>query len=437
MKVDLKCKGETNMEKSQKLQLIMKKGRHLFICEQQQKINKMMISLMKYCLYENKEEQEELKLFFHSLKGTGATFNFEDISNIGKEYEDYICSIENESELSKDVFYTLLKGLAQAHDEIEKLNKECKIEENEDLLIHDEYKLKDNRGTILIVDDDITLLNQLEKVFKYEGYNVISIDKPQEVIKTIQKENIDIILLDIMMPKIDGFEVFSEIQKEKLDIPIIFLTGKTFIEDKITALNSGADDYITKPFKIEEVLARVNRALERNSHYRIDELTGAYTKKHFRKRIKEAQNKLIKQEEIFSLAFIDIDYFKDINDTYGHIVGDLVLKKIADRIKSKIRSQDELFRFGGDEFVIIFPKATDNQVYNILERIRKEMQSNPIYYNKTDKPINISFSAGIGTIKDANQTIEELIEITDKYLYMAKQQGRNKIKYQENLNPGF
>jgi len=373
MKVDLKCKGETNMEKSQKLQLIMKKGRHLFICEQQQKINKMMISLMKYCLYENKEEQEELKLFFHSLKGTGATFNFEDISNIGKEYEDYICSIENESELSKDVFYTLLKGLAQAHDEIEKLNKECKIEENEDLLIHNEDKLKDNKGTILIVDDDITLLNQLEKVFKYEGYNVISIDKPQEVIKTIQKENIDIILLDIMMPKIDGFEVFSEIQKEKLDIPIIFLTGKTFIEDKITALNSGADDYITKPFKIEEVLARVNRALERNSHYRIDELTGAYTKKHFRKRIKEAQNKLIKQGEIFSLAFIDIDYFKDINDTYGHIVGDLVLKKIADRIKSKIRSQDELFRFGGDEFVIIFPKATDNQVYNILERIRKEI----------------------------------------------------------------
>lgn len=425
------------MEKSQRLQSIMKKGRHLFICEQQQKINKMMISLMQYCLYENKEEQEELKLFFHSLKGTGATFNFEDISKIGKEYEDYICSIENEPELSKDVFYTLLKGLAQAHDEIEKLNKECKIEENEDSLIESEYKLKDNRGTILIVDDDITLLNQLEKVFKYEGYNVISVDKPQEVIKIIQKENIDIILLDIMMPKIDGFEVFNEIQKEKLDIPIIFLTGKTFIEDKITALNSGADDYITKPFKIEEVLARVNRALERSYQYRIDELTGAYTKKYFGRRIKEAQNKLIKHGEIFSLAFVDIDYFKEINDTYGHIVGDLVLKKIADSIKSKIRLKDELFRFGGDEFVIIFPKATDNQIYNILERIRKEIQSNPIYYNKKDKPINISFSAGIGTIKDANQTIEELIEVTDKYLYMAKQQGRNKITYQKNLNPGF
>ena len=317
------------MEKSQKLQSIMKKGRHLFICEQQQRINKMMISLMQYCLYKNKEEQDELKLFFHSLKGTGATFNFENISKIGKEYEDYICSIESEPELSEDVFYTLLKGLAQAHDEIEKLNKEFQIEENEDLSVENEYKLKDNRGNILIVDDDITLLNHLEKVFKYEGYNVISIDKPQEVIKTIQKENIDIILLDIMMPKIDGFEVFNEIQKEKLDIPIIFLTGKTFIEDKITALNSGADDYITKPFKIEEVLARVNRALERNSHYRIDELTGAYTKKYFRKRIKEAQNKLLKHGEIFSIAFIDIDYFKDINDTYGHIVGDFVLKKIC------------------------------------------------------------------------------------------------------------
>jgi len=282
------------------------------------------------------------------------------------------------------------------------------------------------------VDDDITLLNQLEKVFKYEGYNVISIDKPQEAIKTIQKENIDIILLDIMMPKIDGFEVFNEIQKEKLDIPIIFLTGKTFIEDKITALNSGADDYITKPFKIEEVLARVNRALERSYQYRIDELTGAYTKKYFGRRIKEAQNKLIKHGEIFSLAFVDIDYFKEINDTYGHIAGDFILKKLADRIKFKIRSKDELFRFGGDEFVIIFPKATDNQVYNILERIRKEIQSNMIYYNKKDKPINISFSAGIGTIKDVNQTIEELIEVTDKYLYMAKQQGRNKITYQEN-----
>lgn len=235
-----------------------------------------------------------------------------------------------------------------------------------------------------------------------------------------------------MMPKIDGFEVFNEIQKEKLDIPIIFLTGKTFIEDKITALNSGADDYITKPFKIEEVLARVNRALERNSHYRIDELTGAYTKKYFKKRIKEAQNKLLRYGEIFSIAFIDIDYFKDINDTYGHIMGDIVLKKISNIMKCTIRSKDELFRFGGDEFVIIFPKATDNQVYNILERIRKEIQSNVIYCNKTNKPINISFSAGIGTIKDENQTIVELIEVTDKYLYMAKQQGRNKITYQEN-----
>jgi diguanylate cyclase (GGDEF)-like protein len=181
----------------------------------------------------------------------------------------------------------------------------------------------------------------------------------------------------------------------------------------------------------------VNRALERNSNYRIDELTGAYTKKHFRKRIKEAQNKLLKNGEIFSIAFIDIDHFKDINDTYGHIMGDIILKKFADIIKCTIRSKDELFRFGGDEFIVIFPKATDNQVYNILERIRKEIQSNLIYYNKTDKPINISFSAGIGTIKDANQTIEELIEITDKYLYMAKQQGRNKITYQKNLNPGF
>lgn len=188
MKVDLKCREETNMEKSQKLQSIMKKGRHLFICEQQQRINKMMISLMQYCLYKNKEEQDEIKLFFHSLKGTGATFNFENISKIGKEYEDYICSIESEPELSEDVFYTLLKGLAQAHDEIEKLNKEFQIEGNEDLSVENEYKLKDNRGNILIVDDDITLLNHLEKVFKYEGYNVISIDKPQEVIKTIQKK---------------------------------------------------------------------------------------------------------------------------------------------------------------------------------------------------------------------------------------------------------
>jgi PleD family two-component response regulator len=183
------------MEKSQKLQSIMKKGRHLFICEQQQKINKMMISLMQYCLYENKEEQDELKLFFHSLKGTGATFNFENISKIGKEYENYICSIKNESELSKDVFYTLLKGLAQVHDEIEKLNQECQIEENENLSIENEYKLKDNRGNILIVDDDITLLNQLDKVFKYEGYNVISIDKPQEAIKIIQEEKVDIIFI--------------------------------------------------------------------------------------------------------------------------------------------------------------------------------------------------------------------------------------------------
>jgi two-component system, cell cycle response regulator len=418
------------METSETLKSIMEKGRHLFICDQQQKINQVMTSLMKYCLYRNKKEQDELKLFFHSLKGTGSTFNFENISNLGRVYEDYIDSIENKDELSEEAIYPLLIGLAEVNEEIEKLSKEYHAKEKCDISVETKYKSKMNSGNILIVDDDVILLNQLDKVFRYEGYNVISTSKSYEVAKIIQEENIDIALLDIMMPKIDGFEVFNEIQKEKLDIPIIFLTAKTFTEDKVAALSSGADDYITKPFKVEEVVARVSRALERSTHYRMDELTGAYTKKYFRKKIGEVQKRLLRNGEIFSLAFIDLDFFKKINDEYGHMVGDRILEKFTQIIKRNIRSKDELFRFGGDEFIIIFPNIIDAQVYDILERIKKEIQLNPIYYNETNKPIYVSFSSGINTMKDGNQTIDEFLDITDKYLYKSKQCGRNKNTYQ-------
>jgi diguanylate cyclase (GGDEF)-like protein len=112
------------------------------------------------------------------------------------------------------------------------------------------------------------------------------------------------------------------------------------------------------------------------------------------------------------------------------MVGDRILEKFTQIIKRNIRSKDELFRFGGDEFIIIFPNIIGAQVYDILERIKKEIQLNPIYYNKTNKPIYVSFSSGINTMKDGNQTIDEFLDITDKYLYKSKQCGRNKNTYQ-------
>ncbi|SDY73606.1 diguanylate cyclase (GGDEF) domain-containing protein [Proteiniborus ethanoligenes] len=287
------------------------------------------------------------------------------------------------------------------------------------------------KGRILILDDDVMMLNILERLLTERGHEVILSSNPFEVISIIKENKIDLAILDLILPKSNGYEITALIRKTEPELPIIMLSGSAITESKIKALKIGADDYITKPFEENELIARVERTLTRYISLKAlsveDGLTGAYTKTYLWRKLKEIKNAYTRNGKIFSVAFVDIDCFKEINDTYGHLAGDEALKCFVSTLKSSLRATDYVFRFGGDEFIVLFPETTKENAHKVLERFRDNESYIQCIKSKTGVLIGCSFSAGITEIKGVSDTVEKIIERADEALYQAKAQGKNRV----------
>lgn len=300
----------------------------------------------------------------------------------------------------------------------------------------EKHEKPNHKFKILILDDDIMMLKILKKIFSDKGYEVVLCSNPFEVIGIIKENKVDLAILDLILPQSNGYEVTELIRKTEPDLPIIILSGSTITESKIKALKVGADDYITKPFEEKELIARVERTLIRHRNFKSltieDGLTGAYTKTYLWKKLKEVKRNHSRNEKVFSIAFIDMDSFKTINDTYGHLVGDEALKCFACTLKSTLRFTDYVFRFGGDEFVILFPETSEEEAYNALERFRNSNSYNICIENNLKVVFPESFSAGVTEVKDVNDSIEDILERADKALYQAKAEGKGRTVIYHN-----
>ncbi len=297
----------------------------------------------------------------------------------------------------------------------------------------------EEKSTVLIVDDDEFNIDILEQMLSMEGYDIISVKSGKEALESVKQLNIDLILLDIMMPDMDGYEVCKAIKsdKDRSYIPIIMLTAKKDVTDKLQGFDIGADDYITKPFHKEELIARVKSMIRiKNIQTRFekisvtDELTDLYNRRYLFQRLEEELSRAKRREGEFSIIMIDIDHFKNINDSYGHQYGDFVLKNLAKIFKSLVRQEDIIARFGGEEFVIICPDESEKGAFTLAERIRNQVLSYTFASSGISTHISISLGVASFTKKDIDSTIDDLIKKADEALYAAKDAGRNKtIKY--------
>lgn len=404
----------------------------VFIKEQDINIKNILYDLMKLRLTLDIKYKEHIKGFFENIQNTSDEFNNNKLSDIGKRYEDYIRDIDSIEECSDSFFSNILKGISEIKTEIdilkEKYNKSEQNENNTTVKVDDRECTK-TRGEILVLDDDRFMLSILQDAFESRGYKVIAITNPYEAIEMILNRNINLALIDIVMPKLNGFEVFEILKKNNIDVPVIFLTGKLVTEYKVDALRKGVDDYITKPFDINEVIARAERAIIRSKVYKskltTDRLTGIYNKGFFIEKIIEYKNSLDMSEQSISVAFMDIDDFKIINDTYGHVVGDYILKDYANFMKSYIDEQDLLFRFGGDEFLILFYGKDEQYAFKQMESIRKGLNEVYFKYDCIEDKIKLSISAGITYVAQEDD-IEEILDRADKCLYKSKELGKNR-----------
>lgn len=279
---------------------------------------------------------------------------------------------------------------------------------------------------ILIVDDIKINLVILRKMLK--EYEIYTAKNKKEMLKILEIEKIDLILLDIMMPKEDGMEIAKQLKKNKKykNIPIVFVTAKTSDEDLEIGLEL-AEDYIEKPVKKGILLPRIKKVLrdakaKEKLFQKIskDFLTDLYTREYLETRMKELISHYNRNGKILSFAMLDIDKFKEINDEFGHLAGDYILKLFSREMRDAVREYDIVARYGGDEFIIVFIECDKKMAVKILNRIKTKLSSTNFDFNS--EKINFNFSSGVSEISEIKEevTLRKLLELSDKRLYKAK-----------------
>jgi two-component system, cell cycle response regulator len=288
---------------------------------------------------------------------------------------------------------------------------------------------------VLLVDDNQLNIRLMEDILLDENYLVHTVMNGVEVLPAAKDFKPDIILLDIMMPGLDGYDVCRLLKKDFdcKNIPVIMVTAKTEGSDIKKALELGAFDYIKKPVDEVEVIARIQSALRYKENFdRLQEmamkdgLTGVYNHALLIELLGKEYIKAKRKGTNLAFVMLDIDYFKQVNDTYGHISGDIVLKQLCSILQDTVRESDIIGRYGGEEFGIVFPEISPEDVKSICERIRSNIETHS--FSIGARNINITASIGI-CLKTSSDTLSktDMIKFADKALYQAKDNGRNRV----------
>jgi diguanylate cyclase (GGDEF)-like protein len=298
--------------------------------------------------------------------------------------------------------------------------------------------IEEQKQKVLVVDDELTNVVILAHVLS-ENYDVETATTPEEALHIIFSDNKpDLVLLDIMLPGMDGYEICSRMKHDPqtMSIPIIFISAKDNDKDEEKGLRMGAVDYITKPFSLPIVQIRVKNHLELKKHRdrleelsAIDPLTGIPNRRSFEEKFQDEWRRALRTDTPFGFMMIDIDFFKNYNDTYGHPAGDDCLVKVAHTLKNTVhRSGDYVARIGGEEFACLLPNSDTQGALHIAQQIQTAINALQIPHENSAISQVLTLSIGlVGKRPTQVASKEALMDIADKNLYQAKKNGRNQI----------
>ncbi len=366
--------------------------------------------------------------------------SFEELQNLDDldTYDLFLCDyILPDASNGEHIYYLLEKSpnvIVMSQFEKEFMNSDLhnKII---DFIVKDDYHTIDylmrlikhlyrNRNiNMLIVDDSNIMLKTARKILEKININVFEALNGKKALKMIDTKKIDIVLTDINMPEMDGQELLMSIREKHnmTELPVIVISGDTHSEKFLKTLKLGANDFLAKPFLKEELVLRVNNLLEIcdnlnkfKKQLQIDPLTKAYNRLF----LEGSLENIFNINERKTIVMLDIDHFKNVNDTYGHQAGDEVLIHFINTIKKTVRKSDLIVRYGGEEFLIYMPNTVKEEALRVIYKIKSNL--------KPCKDIEYTFSAGIA---DEGETLAEMVKIADKRLYKAKNTGRNKIVF--------
>ena len=283
---------------------------------------------------------------------------------------------------------------------------------------------------VLIVDDDRDLSSRYSLVLRGADMLVEVVNDPQELFEAIARFNPEVLLLDVNMPGCSGPELAQMVRfnDDWLRVPIIYLSAETDIARQMSALIKAGDDFVTKPIAdnslIATVFARAQRARLLSNALSRDSLTGLLKHADIKEQVAIEQERAQRNGKPASVVMLDIDHFKQVNDSHGHAIGDNVIRALANLLRQRLRRIDSLGRYGGEEFMAVLPDCSGEQAVRILDEIRQQFSA--IRFSGEHSEFGVTLSAGIACAQ--GQSADQLMELADRALYLAKHSGRNQVR---------
>ncbi|UOE93116.1 response regulator [Alkalihalobacillus sp. LMS39] len=392
------------------------------------KYQKLLIARCKQTLLEWEQKEKidgkEFYRFFHSLKGTAASIELHELATIADHVLEEINTLEKD-EWYPDEWKCYTAPLGQL------LGKE----EQETILPIEpiKYQKKDEQNKlVLIVDDDIDMVTFLKTNLEQQGYMVLAALTAKKAIQVFYNQKPDCVLLDVNLPDKNGFDVLKKMleKSHSLFIPVFMMSTDNSKETVVKSFQMGAVDFVAKPIFIEEIVARLENRLKYKEMISeavlIDELTGAFNRKFFSIEVERQLYEFKRSKDPFSIVLIDLDHFKQVNDLYGHDIGDIVLREFSNYVKKAKRHSDFFIRYGGEEFVLILPRTTKEDSKIFIERLLKGFSKIEFPTNE-NKTFTSTFSSGIVEVNDENTDIDTYMKHADQALYEAKAAGRKAV----------
>lgn len=303
---------------------------------------------------------------------------------------------------------------------------------------------QDNQNTakILVVDDEKGIRESIREAIQYAGYRCWTAGSGEEALAFLEEKRVDILIADVRMPGLNGFEL-TGIVKEKYDTDVIIITGygKDFQYEE--AIKKGASEFILKPIRLQELVVRLKRVLRERAliaQRRLmeaqlremtitDDLTKLYNMRHFYEQLQLEMDRASRYKHSLSLLLLDVDRFKQYNDTYGHLEGDKILIRLSEVIRDCLRKSDSAFRYGGDEFIVILPNTPGTEAKKVAERI---IASFPVQESKDTQKGRVINTLSVGVVQyEEGEELSRLVSRADQAMYTAKKQGGNRSLFAE------
>lgn len=299
---------------------------------------------------------------------------------------------------------------------------------------------KEQRSVILVVDDEEGIRSSLKEFLEENGFDVFTAENGHEALEIIEKRGIDLVMTDLLMPRMDGIALTRTVIEMGFNIPIIVMTAYASIENAVESMKAGAAEFVSKPFKFNHTLFIIKKVLEtrnlqkiaeKSEYYKklstIDDLTELNNQRYFKDMLHNESRRHGRYKRPLNLLMIDIDNFKRVNDTHGHLVGDQVLKQVAALLKKNVRACDHLARYGGEEFAVLLPETTESEAFMVGERIVLTIHRHQFKSIEGEKLGRLSVTIGLAAFPRDAKEPAQLLKKADEALYRGKQLGKNRI----------